>query len=130
MSLIRFSSRFTAPVRQTVARRSASTATPSPLSGPIKFSPEVKAEMDAVREHGEKTAELWRRISLYGMFPILAVTSYVVYGMAMDHLHHLEEHPPKFKKYDYLRIRNRPFPFGDGDHSLFHNPLVNPDPEE
>ncbi|KAJ2494641.1 Cytochrome c oxidase subunit 6A1, mitochondrial, partial [Coemansia sp. RSA 2052] len=48
----------------------------------------------------------------------------------LDHIHHLEHDPPKFVAYPYLRIRKRKLPYGDGDHTPFSNPLVNPDPED
>ncbi|KAJ1923133.1 hypothetical protein IWQ60_006079 [Tieghemiomyces parasiticus] len=106
-----FGSRLAPAVRSLRTRNYSSVAPPH---YPANINPHVKAEIEAIKHHAEKTTELWRRISIYGMFPILGITAYVVYGMAVDHIHHLHEHPPTFKKYDYLRIRNRPFPWGDG----------------
>ncbi|KAJ1966737.1 hypothetical protein H4R35_006913 [Dimargaris xerosporica] len=96
----------------------------------VNVAPEVQAEIDATKAHAEKTAELWRKLTLFGFFPVLGISGYIVYGMAAEHMHHLHEHPPKFVAYDYLRVRRRPFPWADSDHTLFHNSLVNPDPEE
>jgi cytochrome c oxidase subunit 6a len=47
----------------------------------------------------------------------------------LKHQEHAGAPPPKFIKMDYLRKRDKRFPWGDGKKSLFHNPHVNPLPD-
>jgi len=52
--------------------------------------------------------------------------------MLNAYLKHQEDHDKprqEFVKYDYLRRREKRFPWGEGQKSLFHNPHVNPLPD-
>lgn len=60
--------------------------------------------------------KLWKRLSLFVAFPAVALC------MLNTYLEHqkMTVHRPEFVKYEYLRIRNKRFPWGDGNKSLFH----------
>ncbi|ORX95419.1 cytochrome c oxidase, subunit VIa [Basidiobolus meristosporus CBS 931.73] len=81
-----------------------------------------------VRDHAQKSADLWRKVSIFVCVPLVGIAGYNAYNLATEHAEHLEHHPPQFVGYPYIRIRNKPFPWADSDHSLFHNPKVNLDP--
>ncbi|XP_015597373.1 cytochrome c oxidase subunit 6A1, mitochondrial [Cephus cinctus] len=87
-----------------------------------KFSTAVSGSPQT--QHGESW-KLWRAITLFGAFPAIAVC------MVNTYLKHQEEHHhprPPFVKYDYLCIRTKAYPWGDGQRTLFHNPKKNPLP--
>ena len=80
--------------------------------------------------HALKTMATWKLISLFVAIPGIGVVTYSSLKKEQAHLQHLEEHGhPEFIPYAHLRIRSKPFPWGDGNHSLFHNPHTNPLPE-
>ncbi|XP_023952728.1 cytochrome c oxidase subunit 6A1, mitochondrial [Bicyclus anynana] len=68
--------------------------------------------------------KLWKRLSIFVAGPAIGL------GMVNAYLAHQEapHERPEFIAYDYLRIRTKRFPWGDGQKSLFHNPHVNPLP--
>lgn len=71
--------------------------------------------------------EFWKKVFLYVACPAIALAGLNTYFLEMEHYEHY--HRPEFVPYEYLRIRNRRLPWGDGNHSLFHNPKTNPLPD-
>ncbi|CAD7090940.1 unnamed protein product [Hermetia illucens] len=69
--------------------------------------------------------KVWKRLSFLVALPAVGLC------MLNAYLKHQEEHGhprAEFKPYDHLRIRNKRFPWGEGNKSLFHNPHTNPLP--
>ncbi|OWR54511.1 cytochrome c oxidase subunit 6A1, mitochondrial [Danaus plexippus] len=65
--------------------------------------------------------QLWKRLSIFVAVPAIGL------GMLNAYLAHQEEHHerPPFVAFEYLRVRTKRFPWGDGQKTLFHNPHVN-----
>ncbi|KAG6444473.1 cytochrome c oxidase subunit 6A, mitochondrial [Manduca sexta] len=68
--------------------------------------------------------KLWRKMSFFVAFPAISLGMLNAY---LGHQEHSHERP-EFVPYEYLCIRTKRFPWGDGRKSLFHNPHVNPLP--
>ncbi|XP_022803702.1 cytochrome c oxidase subunit 6A, mitochondrial-like [Stylophora pistillata] len=80
----------------------------------------------AEAKHAESTMKTWKLISYFVAVPGIIICTYNTYLKEKEH----HEHPrAEFKPYSHLRIRSKLFPWGDGNHSLFHNPHVNPLPD-
>ncbi len=80
--------------------------------------------------HADKTANTWRKISLFVAIPGVLLTTYNYAKKEIEHHHHVQEHGrPEFIPYAHLRIRNKLWPWGDGNHSLVHNPQENALPD-
>ncbi|KAJ2389956.1 Cytochrome c oxidase subunit 6A1, mitochondrial [Coemansia sp. RSA 2603] len=108
-----------------LARTAAARGTRSYSSGMF-----TNAGYEASKEHARGAVETWKKISLFVALPSVAIFTYVATKDELAHIHHLEHDPPKFVAYPYLHVRKRKFPYGDGEHTPFWNPLTNPDPEE
>merc|ERR1712223_1180672 len=69
-------------------------------------------------EHGGYKG--WKMATYFFCIPVVLASTYINLGPNASH-----DHRPDFVPYDYLRIRTKPYPWGDGNHSLFHNPVKN-----
>ncbi|XP_072288949.1 cytochrome c oxidase subunit 6A1, mitochondrial [Eucyclogobius newberryi] len=76
--------------------------------------------------HGEQAAKTWKILSFVVALPGVAVCMLNTY--LKEQQHHQDHEQPEFVAYSHLRIRSKKFPWGDGNHSLFHNSHMNPLP--
>ncbi|XP_023677903.2 cytochrome c oxidase subunit 6A2, mitochondrial [Paramormyrops kingsleyae] len=76
--------------------------------------------------HGghEGGARTWKILSYVVALPGVGVCM----ANAWIKLQRQSHDPPGFQPYQHLRIRTKPFPWGDGNHTLFHNSHTNPLP--
>lgn len=81
----------------------------------------LAAASQGSHEGGAKT---WKILSFVLAMPGVAVCMANAYLKQQAHNHE----NPEFVPYPHLRIRTKAWPWGDGNHSLFHNSHTNPLP--
>lgn len=95
-----------------------------------RFTSSFVEHNKAEEEHALKTMKTWKNISLFVAIPAMGLVAYNSYRAEKEHVAHEHEHGrPPFIPYTHLRIRSKPFPWKDGNHSLFHNSHTNALPE-
>ncbi|XP_053416261.1 cytochrome c oxidase subunit 6A1, mitochondrial-like [Nycticebus coucang] len=86
--------------------------------------PQLRRHMLSGAHGQEGSARMWRALTFFVALPGVGVSMLNVFLKSR----HGEHERPEFIPYSHLRIRTKPFPWGDGNHTLFHNPHVNPLP--
>lgn len=63
---------------------------------------------------------MWKKLSFFVAMPAVGLC------MLNTYLEHqkMTVHRPEFVKYEYLRVRNKRFPWGEGNKSLFHVNII------
>merc|ERR1712183_379032 len=75
--------------------------------------------------HSPDGWKTWKKIFYFCAVPVIILGNVNAFYLA-DPAEH--ERPP-FVPYEHLRIRTKGFPWGDGNHSLFHNSHANALPD-
>ncbi|CAO3586189.1 unnamed protein product [Absidia cylindrospora] len=90
----------------------------------VRFSSTATAaEQEAIRAHAAKSADTWKKISIFVCIPALAAAGLNAYNLYEKHHEHQLHHPKEWVKYEYINYRAREFFWGN--ESLFFNPSVN-----
>lgn len=90
--------------------------------------PAGKHNMNPYR-HSHKISAMWQPIFKYVMLPLIVIAGIKSALHEYEEEKNIEHHRPEFVPVEYMRIRRTPFPWGDGQHSLFHNPKRNALPD-
>lgn len=64
--------------------------------------------------------KVYKTLTLLVCLPMIALMAANTFIISAEHPHRAE-----FVPYDYLRKRDKRFPWGDGNRKLFHNPDLN-----
>lgn len=96
----------------------------------LAASNKFKQSIINTQDHAGSTTNLWFKISLWVALPAIIFSGYHVYGVEMEHKKHRDHlaHVPDKdwpRDYEFMNVRTKPFFWGDGDKTLFWNPVIN-----
>ena len=112
---------------RTAPRAAAQLRTPAQRRLASSTQNEFIKERQHIKEHAKGTTELWRKISVYAVFPALVAAGANAYYLWNEHWSHWGHLPPLEERteYPYQNIRTKNYQWGNGDKTLFWNDEVN-----
>jgi len=96
----------------------------------LLFNPNARIISRQIRpmsgaQHDPNAWKWWKNVFFFVGVPAIVMGTVNAFVLADPS----ELEPPPFVEYDHLRIRTKKFPWGDGNHSLIHNPHTNALPD-
>ncbi|XP_053987919.1 uncharacterized protein LOC128881164 [Hylaeus volcanicus] len=115
------------PESSTTCTLSVKDPCPKPCPPPVCPAPEESNRCSNVDDYcvteASRKEKFYRFLSLFVAMPLILVMSIYVYAREMEKK---KQPRPEFVDVPYMRRIIKPFPWGDGRHTLFHNPVKNP----
>lgn len=94
------------------------------IQPPPTCRPEKLALNPCMPHYHETNPKYYKYLSFFVMFPLIIIQALNTF---IGHEHH---HKGPCRDYEYMRVRTKRFPWGDGKDSLFHDPAINHSPGE
>ncbi|XP_037598399.1 cytochrome c oxidase subunit 6A1, mitochondrial-like [Cebus imitator] len=85
--------------------------------------PQLGRPMSSAAYSREGSGCMWKVLTFFVVLPGVGVSMLNVYLKSQK-----QHERPEFVAYPHLCIMTKPFPWGDGNQTLFHNSYVNPLP--
>ncbi|XP_076182911.1 cytochrome c oxidase subunit 6A1, mitochondrial [Ptiloglossa arizonensis] len=86
------------------------------------FKRNIVKTVEQLSHGSEDATKLWWRITWFVGFPTIILSGIDCY---LRHQRENHDERPEYAAYEYRTILRKPFPWGDGKHTLFHSPKRN-----
>lgn len=76
--------------------------------------------------HDDNSHLMWKKLFFFVACPAIVICTIHTFIAEMEHREHWRR--PPYVPYEFRNVRIKKFPWGDGNHSLFHHKVFNPLP--
>ncbi|KAF7989122.1 hypothetical protein HCN44_007432 [Aphidius gifuensis] len=91
----------------------------------IKLCPPGPIPLCPITDESRSKLRFWHNLTFFIALPsVIIMTIITMYNVKEEN----KKPRPEYRPMEYMYIRTKRFPWGDGNHTLFHNPERNPIP--